>query len=71
MREFLFYFGIPYGAVWSNVFAAPICASLAFGAAYLFRDTIGRKLVGFFHKHHAAHLARLERENDKQLPNDV
>lgn len=41
--------------------------SLAIGAIgiWLFRDHIGRHLVRWFHKHHLAHLAELEKERDR------
>jgi hypothetical protein len=62
MHIFLLYFGIPYGAVWSNVGAEPILVALAAGFAFLFRDRIGRKLVRWHHKHHTAHLEELKKK---------
>lgn len=64
MHLLLFYFGIPYGAVYSNIFAQPICAALALSVVYLLRNKIAPKAIAFVHRHHAAHLAQLEREND-------
>lgn len=55
------YFGWPNGAIWGNVWAEPVCAALALGAAFLFRDRIGRHLAAWWHKHHGVHLrAELE-----------
>jgi hypothetical protein len=62
MHTLLVYFGIPYGAVWSNVGAEPICGLLALAFVFLFRDRIGKKLVRWHHKHHTAHQEELKQK---------
>ena len=64
MNVFLQYFGIPNGAVWSNVLAEPIIAALTAAVVTVFRHKIGRSLVRWLHKHHAAHMAEIDRERE-------
>jgi hypothetical protein len=56
-KVFLIYFGIPSGAVWSNVLAEPLCVVLGFLAAFPLRHKIGKTLAAWWHKHHGPHLA--------------
>jgi hypothetical protein len=54
--------------IWPNAGAMPLCATFGFIGCYVFRDHIGRKLAAWLHKHHAAHLAELERERNAGGP---
>lgn len=54
-----FFFGWPAGAVWGNVLAMPVCGAVAFAAAFLLRDKIGRALSGWWHRHFG-HRAELD-----------
>lgn len=56
-----------WGQLWPNVAADPITALIAVGAAWLFRDRIGRHLVAWWHKHHQAHLAHLAAERERLI----
>lgn len=52
-----------------NLIAWIICGALGAGAAWLFRDHIGRGLVRWWHKHHQAHLAEMaERDKPNEAP---
>jgi len=46
--------------IWPNAGAVPLCAVVAGGGAFIFRDRIGRRVTAFWHRHHAEHLQRLE-----------
>ena len=48
--------------IWPNAGAMPLCGIFGAVGAWLFRDRIGKRLVAWLAKHHAAHLAELERE---------
>lgn len=41
-----------------NVLAVPLCAIVAVILGYIFRDTLGRRLMRWLHKHHQAELER-------------
>lgn len=58
MSVFVYYFGIPHGAVWSNLLAEPLCVGLALLGGYLFRNRLMRRFVAFHHKHKTEHEAR-------------
>lgn len=60
MSVLAFYFGIPHGAIWSNLLAEPLCVALAGIGAYLFRNKLMRRFVAFHHRHKTEHAARLE-----------
>lgn len=49
--------------VWPNAGAVPLCAIVGFTGAYVFRDRIGKKLIAWLHKHHAARLAELSQQD--------
>lgn len=64
MTIFLFYFGIPHGAVWSNVVAEPFVVVTMLGITYVFRNRLMKRFVAFHHKHKIEHDARIKGIND-------
>lgn len=52
--------------IWPNAGAVPLCAIIGGIGAFIFRDRIGQRLVRWWHKHHTAHLAELERDRAAQ-----
>jgi hypothetical protein len=50
--------------IWPNAGAMPLCAVFGLIGGYLFRDRIGRGLVAWLHKHHAAHIAAEQERRD-------
>lgn len=59
MNTFLYFFGVPTGAVWSNILAEPIIVLLTLFVMWLFRDKIGKRWAAWHHKHTTAHLKML------------
>lgn len=65
MSTFLFFFGVPTGAVWSNILAEPIIFALTLFVMWLFRDKIGKHFAAWLHKHHTAHVKHLAEQESK------
>ena len=55
MKELIYYFGVPNGAVWSNVLAEPLIVVLTGLAVLLFRKRLS-KLLGKWRLAHHQHL---------------
>ena len=67
MHTFLLFFGWPNGAVYGNVGAMPLCGGVAFVAAFVFRDKLGRALRGWWHTHfgHGEELSHIKATLDR------
>jgi hypothetical protein len=52
MPTFLYYFGWPHGAVWSNVAAEPIIAILTAILLMVFRKPLSKRLAAWKVGHH-------------------
>ena len=65
-HEFVYYFGIPEGAVWGNILAEPIIVAGSGVILYFFRNKIMKRFVAFHHRHKSEHEARLaQQKKDK------
>jgi hypothetical protein len=60
-HQFWILFNYPDGIVVGNLLASLLWVLIVAATIFVLRDWIGPRLVAFLHRHHVAHLEKLER----------